>query len=647
MTNTQTINLDMSSQHHCPRVVAKQGDAGSREVVIKLYDGGVPANINNQITQSGTERKGIVRFCKPDSKGGIYDKTEDNLSACVLGGDSITVRLAAQMLTCPGDVVADVAIICGATVISTFNFIIAVERSPMSGVTPSNNYYNYQSLEGINAAINEAKAVAAAAVKSVNGSKPDSAGNVNINVGVTQINGLTGAASIPANAIANCASTASAQTKSVGAASGFAPIQGAVLGVRFTYANTASNPRLNYNGVEHPIVDRFTRMPIAAGDIGAGLYHLQLETNAWVLLDKVQGVGTSVPGDPGEDGGYWIPHVADDGTLTWTASKDGMGGPPEAVNIGGPPGEDGVDGAPGANGQDGGYYIPKITQLESNIMQIAFDATKPSMTSVQARQIVIPAGPPGQDGAPGPAGPTGATGSRGPKGDQGDIGPQGPKGDKGDPGIPGEPGPTGAPGKDGVAGPAGVSPVVEVIEIDGGHRITITDATGTKSIDVMDGTGTSGGVTSVNGKSGAVNLTANDIKSFPAQNAGGNDYEAGGNLDFVDNRLCFGDHITGAYLVSEGNNPNAAPKPKIVVYGRNGDEPVEIANVADPTDETGAVNKRTLDRAIANISTAGAVGGEIWEEIANITTEEDVQSIVVAEDKSGQTFNLSKAKIMV
>ena len=47
-------------------------------------------------------------------------------------------------------------------------------------------------------------------------------------------------------------------------------------------------------------------------------------------------------------------------------------------------------------------------------------------------------------------------------------GPQGPKGDTGE---------------------AGFSPTVEVIEIDGGHRVTITDASSTQSFDVMDGTG--------------------------------------------------------------------------------------------------------------------------------------------------------------
>lgn len=446
MYNTQTINLDMSSRDPCPRVVAKQGDAGSREVAIKLYDNGAPANINNQIVQSGTETKGVVRFCKPDGKGGIYDRTEDNLIACTLGKDTITVRLAAQMLTCPGDVVADVAIICGTTIISTFNFIVAVQANPAAGITPSHSYYNYRSLADINQAINEAKAAAAGAVKFVNGVKPGSDGNVAVNVGVTAINRQTGSVTLPVNAYTTCSTAANYVVKTAALVDGFAPTIGAVLAVRFVHNNTAESPKLDYNGIEYTIRDRITAQPIGAGDITAGLYQFMLINGAWILLDKQQSGGTStpVPGDPGEDGGYWIPHVADDGTLSWTPSKDGMGDPPAAANIVGPPGKDGdpgADGAPGSDGQDGGYYIPQISQPESNIMQIAFDAIKFGMTSVQTRQIVLPKGDPGQDGAPGPAGPAGDQGPQGPKGDPG---PQGPKGDKGDPGEPGPQGPAGS-----------------------------------------------------------------------------------------------------------------------------------------------------------------------------------------------------------
>lgn len=420
MYNVQTINLDMSLRDPAPRVVAKQGDAGSRKITIKLYDNGIPANINNQIAPSGAEQKGVVRFRKPDGTGGIYDKTEDNLPACILGGDNITVRLAEQVLTCPGDVVADVAIICDNTVISTFNFVVHVQAAPMAGITTSNNYYNYQSLADINQAIDEAKAAAAGAVKSINGSKPDSNGNVNVVAGVAKVNGKTGNVSIAANAYATCSTSAGTATKTAELVGGFAPVIGAVLAVRFTNSNTAESPRLNYDGIEYVIRDRITAQPIKPGDITAGLYRFMLISGAWILLDKLpsEGTTTPVPGDPGEDGGYWIPAVDEAGNLTWSASKAGVGDAPAAANISGPP------------GKDGGYYIPKISQSGSNIMQLTFDPSEPGMTSVQARQIVLPKGDPGQDGT---------------------------------------------------------SPTVAVATITGGHRLTITDAEGSKSADILDG----------------------------------------------------------------------------------------------------------------------------------------------------------------
>ena len=45
----------------------------------------------------------------------------------------------------------------------------------------------------------------------------------------------------------------------------------------------------------------------------------------------------------------------------------------------------------------------------------------------------------------------------------------------------------GKDGKDGEDGEDGISPTLTVVAIDGGHRITITDANGTVSFDVMDG----------------------------------------------------------------------------------------------------------------------------------------------------------------
>lgn len=63
-------------------------------------------------------------------------------------------------------------------------------------------------------------------------------------------------------------------------------------------------------------------------------------------------------GEPGEDGGYYIPSVSDAGDLTWNPSKEDMPAVPTA-NIKGPkgdpgePGEKGEPGEPGSPGADG------------------------------------------------------------------------------------------------------------------------------------------------------------------------------------------------------------------------------------------------------------------------------------------------------
>lgn len=71
-------------------------------------------------------------------------------------------------------------------------------------------------------------------------------------------------------------------------------------------------------------------------------------------------------------------------------------------------------------------------------------------------------------------------------GPEGPPGPQGPQGPEGPEGPEGAEGPAGA---DGANGQDDFSPTVAVTEIEGGHQVTITDAEGPKSFDVMDGTG--------------------------------------------------------------------------------------------------------------------------------------------------------------
>ena len=88
---------------------------------------------------------------------------------------------------------------------------------------------------------------------------------------------------------------------------------------------------------------------------------------------------TPDPGTAGEDGGYYIPHLDDEGNLTWEASKEDMP-QSDGGNIMGPAGPQGFPGEKGDTGETG------------------------------------PAGPQGPQGESGPAGPKGDTGPQGPQG---------------------------------------------------------------------------------------------------------------------------------------------------------------------------------------------------------------------------------------
>ena len=83
----------------------------------------------------------------------------------------------------------------------------------------------------------------------------------------------------------------------------------------------------------------------------------------------------------------------------------------------------------------------------------------------------------------------GQRGLKGEKGDQGDPGPQGEQGPKGDKGDTGEQGPQGIKGDKGDTGNDGYSPSASVSKSGDTATITITDKTGTTTVEVHDGEG--------------------------------------------------------------------------------------------------------------------------------------------------------------
>lgn len=462
MIVTQSIDLDFSDLGEQKRVYAKQYDENTRDVHITLYDGGVMWSI-----PAGTTA--VVRYRKPDKKSGIYDKLPNGDPACIVntGSGTVNITLAPEVLTCPGDVLVDVVLVSGNDALATFNFVVNVERSPSDGTTPSNNYYKYQTLADINEAVSNAEnaaenaedaantaqisaqnaanaadnaaAALASAVRSVNGRKPDSSGNVDVTggsgtAGVTSINGQRGALTLPICGSAICGTAAGVAAKvAVLSSQNFTPVEGAILGVRFTATNTAANPTLQCASFTGPIADPTGEL-VAPGKITAGFHLFFRGPTAWILIGSapdddflpvsggimtgpLQGTFASMDHLVArsrlilEDTGYgkiYFKNASDEGDPAIDLSdREPPGGNPVRVTGVKTPVQDNdaatksyVDAkiGSGSAGKDGGYYAISVTQPSAGKMRVTLTPSKPDMPTVPAVDIDLPAGKNGNDG---------------------------------------------------------------------------------------------------------------------------------------------------------------------------------------------------------------------------------------------------------
>lgn len=78
-----------------------------------------------------------------------------------------------------------------------------------------------------------------------------------------------------------------------------------------------------------------------------------------LITNKESGVGIQYPGFKGDTGGYYIPDVDADGTLTWQASEEGMP-EAEAANIKGDKGDKG----------DSGVYVGENEPTDDSLVWI-------------------------------------------------------------------------------------------------------------------------------------------------------------------------------------------------------------------------------------------------------------------------------------
>ena len=175
-------------------------------------------------------------------------------------------------------------------------------------------------------------------------------------------------------------------------------------------------------------------------------------------MGEVQIVSGGGSGEPGKDGISPIVSLTDTEQGVDISVTDAEGTKTATV-------KHGKDGADGQDGKDGISPIVTLTETADGVDISVEDAQGVKSATVRH----------GEKGEPG---------ERGEKGDKGDPGE---KGEQGLPGIPGADGQDGKDGVDGAPGADGISPIVAVQDIDGGHRVTITDAEGSKTFDVMDG----------------------------------------------------------------------------------------------------------------------------------------------------------------
>lgn len=202
-----------------------------------------------------------------------------------------------------------------------------------------------------------------------------------------------------------------------------------------------------------------------------------------------------------------------------------------------------------------------------------------------------------------------------PKGEQGPQGEQGPRGEQG---------PQGERGYTGKDGADGVSPVVTVTEITGGHRVTITDAEGTKTFDVMDGEDGEGGGTK------EVYVQTEEPTDAPDGsiwiNPDGESPESGGVTDAVQYTE---QTLTEAQKAQARTNIGAQPAGDYVTQDKLPTIPTTLPNPNTLT-FTGAVEGSYdgSEPLTVNIPESGSGGEEeAWTLLYDITTEEETQLI--------------------
>ena len=148
------LSLDLLQPDTPARIQVKQGDALARSLEIQLFSGGepwlIPANVIPLVRWSASDPESGAAV------SGVYDSLPDGTHAWNYSHNQIDLLLVPQMFAFPGLVTADVALVQGSKVLSTFVFEFYVNRGAASGISPQiQSYYKIATLEQINTAMDD------------------------------------------------------------------------------------------------------------------------------------------------------------------------------------------------------------------------------------------------------------------------------------------------------------------------------------------------------------------------------------------------------------------------------------------------------------------------------------------------------------
>lgn len=181
LTVKQAVQLSMTLNGVPPTLHMVQGDTNSRAISASLWAGAEPYSV-----PAGASV--MLRFRKPDGTGGMYSETETQ-QPITWAENSVTIPVAAQVLTAEGAVLAQVDVYAGesdssAERLASFAFVILVQPDvyPDAQII-SSDYYNILAgdIASAKAAADQAKDYAAAAKNSADSAAVSVEGAVKYN----------------------------------------------------------------------------------------------------------------------------------------------------------------------------------------------------------------------------------------------------------------------------------------------------------------------------------------------------------------------------------------------------------------------------------------------------------------------------------